>query len=58
MGEKLNALLRSRRFWVAVSGLVVAAGPELGLTLEPDMTQQVVLLLASWIVGDSLRPTE
>lgn len=60
MGEKLRSLVRSRRFWVGVSGmLVILADTLLGSgTVNPDTVQAVTLLVAAWIVGDSLRVTE
>ena len=60
MGEKFKTLLKSRRFWVGVAGMVViCADTLLGEgTVNPDTVQQVVLLAAAWIVGDSLRVTE
>ena len=56
--EKVKALLQSRRWWVAVAAGIVAASAQLGLALNPDTVQWVVLLAGSWIVGDSLRVTE
>jgi len=58
--SKLKAMLQSRRFWVAVSGLViVCADTVLGEgTLDPTMVTNVVLIAGAWIVGDSLRITE
>ena len=60
MGDKLKAMLKSRRFWVGVAGVVViCADTLLGEgTVNPDTVQSVVLLAAAWIVGDSLRLTE
>ena len=55
--NKVKALLRSRRWWVAVAAGSVAAGDHLGLPMNPDTVQWVVLLAGSWIVGDSLRET-
>ena len=55
---KVKALLQSRRWWVAVAAGIVAASDQLGLALNPDTVQWVVLLAGSWIVGDSLRVTE
>ena len=55
--NKVNALLSSRRWWVAVAAGIVAAGDHLGLPMNPDTVQWVVLLAGSWIVGDSLRET-
>ena len=57
--EKLRALVRSRRFWVGVSGmLVICADTLVGEgSINPDTVQAVTLLVAAWIVGDSLRET-
>ena len=58
--DKVKALLKSRRFWVGVAAvIVVATDTILGEgTVEPATVQNVVLLAASWIVGDSIRVTE
>ena len=59
MGEKFKSLIRSRRFWVGVAGmLVICADTILGEgTVNPETVQTVTLLAAAWIVGDSLRET-
>ena len=59
MGEKVKSLIRSRRFWVGVAGMIViCAGSLLGEgTINPETVQTVTLLAAAWIVGDSLRET-
>lgn len=56
--NKLKVMLRSRRVWVAVAGLVVACTTSMGVEVDPNLVQNVVLLAATWIVGDSLRKTE
>ena len=58
--DKVKALLKSRRFWVGVAAvIVVATDTILGEgTVDPATVQNVVLLSASWIVGDSIRVTE
>jgi len=59
MNEKLKALVQSRRFWVAVAGVLAVTTQSLGITqLTPDQIEYVVILAASWIVGDSIRKTE
>lgn len=59
MQTKIQALLQSRRFWVAIAGVVAVATESLGVTtLSSEQIQNIVLLCASWIVGDSLRKTE
>jgi uncharacterized membrane protein len=59
MGTKINSLFKSRRFWVAVAGLVVVVSENVGLKLgvSADQTTNIVLVLGAWIVGDSLRTT-
>ena len=55
-GRDMQAIFRSKRFWIAVSGVIaVAIGDR--LPIDEDQIQQVVMLLAAWIVGDSLRQT-
>jgi hypothetical protein len=59
MQDKLKALVQSRRFWVAVAGIITVMGNDLGLfNLTQDHVTNVVLLCASWVVGDSIRKTE
>jgi len=59
MQSKIQALFQSRRFWVAVAGIVAVTTESLGVTtLNSDQIQNIVLLCASWIVGDSVRKTE
>lgn len=59
MQDKLKALVQSRRFWVAVAGVVAVTTQSLGITqLSQDQIEYVVILAASWIVGDSIRKTE
>ena len=59
MFDKLKTMVRSRRFWVGVAGmLVICADTILGEgTVNPETVQTVTLLAAAWIVGDSLRET-
>ena len=56
--DKLTSVWKSRRVWVAVAGVAVACAHTLGVDVDPETVQYVVLLAASWIVGDSLRKTE
>ena len=59
MQTKIQALRQSRRFWVAVAGVLAVTTESLGITtLSADQVQNIVLLCASWIVGDSVRKTE
>ena len=60
MVDKLKTMVKSRRFWVAVAGLVVVfADSLLGEgTVNPQTVTSVTLMAAAWIVGDSLRVTK
>ena len=54
---KFEALLKSRRFWVAVFGCVGIAAHEL-IGLDPAYVDPIAAIVITWIVGDSLRKTE
>ena len=41
--EKLKNLVNSRRFWVAVAGVVVAVSDALGLGLSAEMVTNLVV---------------
>ena len=60
MVAKLKTMLRSRRFWVGIAGMIVICADSLfgEGTVSPDTVQMVTLLAGAWIVGDSLRVTE
>ena len=56
-----QSLVKSRRFWVAVAGLVVAVGRDkipLLQSFTDEQITQAVLVLGAWIVGESLRSSE
>ncbi len=57
MSDKLAVLFKSRRFWVAVAGVVITTTNIFGLDLNPDQVQNIVVIGGAWIVGDSLRTT-
>ncbi|QDT60634.1 hypothetical protein SV7mr_31580 [Stieleria bergensis] len=52
MDEKLQSLFQSRRFWVAAGGVVLV------FLLPFEVKLLVTLLLAAWIIGDSIRSTK
>ena len=57
MVDKLKTLVKSRRFWVAVGGVVsVLLQDTIGIPEET--ANSVVAIGIAWIVGDSLRTTE
>jgi hypothetical protein len=56
-----QSLIKSRRFWVAIAGLVVAVGRDQIPILQSFTDEQItqaVLVLGAWIVGESLRSSE
>jgi len=57
MVDKVQALFTSRRFWIAVGGVVFVAFDGLGLGLTEGQTTNLVIVLGSWVVGDSIRST-
>tara|TARA_Y100001949_G_C15913818_1_gene298091 strand:- start:144 stop:320 length:177 start_codon:yes stop_codon:yes gene_type:complete len=57
MLNKITTLVKSRRFWVAVGGVIFTLSNGLGLPLDADTINHVVLIAGAWIVGDSLRLT-
>ena len=57
MIKKIKDLVKSRRFWAAVGGVVVIGLQDV-LGLEPATANSIVAVVVSWIVGDSLRTTE
>tara|TARA_R110002020_G_scaffold217969_2_gene425764 strand:+ start:966 stop:1142 length:177 start_codon:yes stop_codon:yes gene_type:complete len=58
MLNKIKTLVNSRRFWVAVGGVVFVVTDGVGLPLTAENINHVVLIAGAWIVGDSLRTTE
>ena len=57
MLDKVTALFKSRRFYAAVSGVVIIIFQDL-LGMTPDQAVTVTGLFIAWIVGDSLKKTE
>ena len=56
MVDKIKNLMVSRRFWVAIGGVVLCVFNDgLGLNLAADQVNHIVLLGGAWIGGDSLR---
>ena len=59
MQDKLKSLLKSRRFWAVASGLIVVVSKELGIAdLDETQVQNIVILIATWVFGESLRSSE
>jgi|TARA_R110002074_G_scaffold371950_1_gene547255 hypothetical protein len=58
MGDKIKKLIKSRRFWVAVAGVIAVSAESLGFSISPEVVTNVVIIAASWIVGESVRSSE
>lgn len=57
--NKLESLLKSRRFWATLATLVaIIAADGLGLDVSADAIQSVAIAVAAWVVGDGLRETK
>lgn len=59
--SKLQTIVKSRRFWVAVAGLVIAVGRDQIPILQSFTDEQItqaIMVLGAWIVGESLRSSE
>ena len=57
MVDKIASLFHSRRFWIALGGVVFTLFDGLGLGVTHDQINHLVLLGGAWNVGDSLRST-
>jgi|TARA_R100001163_G_C5063566_1_gene200880 hypothetical protein len=57
MVDKLKTLVKSRRFWVAVGGVVTVLLQDT-IGIPEETANSVVAIGIAWIVGDSLRTTE
>ena len=57
MVDKLKTLVKSRRFWVAVGGVVTVLLQDT-IGIPEETANSVVAIGIAWIVGYSLRTTE
>ncbi len=51
----LGELVKSKRFWAALA-MVITAILKDRVPLTEDQIQQLVWVVAAWIIGDSVRP--
>lgn len=59
MQAKIQSLLKSRRFWLALSGIIVAVSQDLGITtLSAEQIQNICMMLGSLVLGESIRSSE
>lgn len=59
MPDILQSFIKSRRFWLMIGGVAVAVfKDQLGLPLTEEQINDIVLLIGTWIVGESLRSSQ
>ena len=58
MKQKLEALVKSRRFWAAITALAIVLTDGLGINISEEQVTAVVAIAATWIIGDTVRKTE
>ena len=51
----ISELIKSKRFWAAAATIAVVVLKD-RLPLSEDQIQELVWVVAAWIVGDSVRP--
>jgi hypothetical protein len=51
----LGELVKSKRFWAAAATIAVVVLKD-RVPLSEDQIQELVWVVAAWIVGDSVRP--
>lgn len=57
--DKLNSILKSRRFWVAALGIAVPLlNEKLGLNLTEEQQAHISAMIIAWIVGETIRSSE
>ncbi len=54
----LGLLFSQTWFWVAVGGVAVVVFDGLSLGLTAEQSTNLIIVLGSWVVGDSIRKTD
>ncbi len=54
--DKILSLLRSRRAWATVAGVLVVVLHQ-GLGIDEATATKVVALIGAWVIGDSIKDT-
>lgn len=56
--NKITALFNSRRFWLTLATMVgVLANDFLGMGVDEEAIKHIVLVVAAWVLGDSINKT-
>jgi hypothetical protein len=56
--KKFIALLKSRRFMASIAGLATIALTHYGYEITEEQLTGVIVIISSFIIGDSLRKVE
>lgn len=54
----MNKVFESKRFWLAVAGVITVVVQSFVPIFSQEQIEAIVLVVASWIVGDSIRATD
>jgi hypothetical protein len=54
--DKVVALFKSRRAWAVVAGILLVILHQ-GLGIDEATATKIVVLIGSWVIGDSLHTT-
>ncbi len=54
MLDVLKALFSSKKFLVMLAGVAVAVASKLGLAITPDLVNQILALVAAFVVGQGI----
>jgi len=55
--NKIRALLRSRRVWATIAGILTALFRD-ALGLSSETVMEIMGMAGLWVIGDSYRRTE
>ena len=56
--KKFIALLKSRRFMASIAGLATIALTHYGYEITEEQLTGVIVIISSFVIGDSLRKVE
>ncbi len=56
MNEHLTQLVKSKRFWAALLGLLAVMLKGFFPDVSDDQINNAIMLISAWIVGETFRP--
>lgn len=54
----MKKVFESKRFWLAIAGVITVVVQSFLPMFSQDQIEAIVLVVAAWIVGDSIRATD